>query len=93
MNEFDENKAVQYIKQNAHGAAKYTDDDILLTIDTMMDYYESLDDDAPDEAYDIEAVAAYVAKQLKRDKQCAIASDDVPAIVAAELEYEDTLEL
>ena len=92
MNEFDENIAVQYIKQHAAGAARYTDDDILLAIDTMMDYYESLDDDAPDEQFELDAVVAQVSRQLARDKECAIPRELVPVLVAAELDYEDTLD-
>ena len=40
--EFDENKAIDYIKAHVENPdiAKYDDDDILLVIDTIFEYFE-----------------------------------------------------
>ena len=92
MKEYDENDAVAYIKSHVEEAAQYSDDDVVLLMDTMMDYYDTIDDDAPDEQWDAPAVAAYVAKQLKHDELCHIKAEHVPAIVQAELDYEDSLQ-
>lgn len=87
---YDENDAVQFIRGQVGDeiAAKYTDDDIVLLIDTMFDYFDAHDDDD-----DIELVAAWVAKELRKDKDNHIEPQDVNAIVAAEIAYEETLSL
>ncbi len=87
---YDENDAVQFIRGQVGDeiAAKYTDDDIVLLIDTMFDYFDAHDDDD-----DIELVAAWVAKELRKDKNNHIEPQDVKAIVAAEIAYEETLSL
>ena len=90
--EFDEYDAIAYIKQQVKEAGECNDDDLLLLLDTMFDYYESRDEDAPDEAFSLEAVAAYVSKQLAKDKECNIAADLVLPILNAEQDYEDALE-
>lgn len=97
--EFDENDAIEYIRQYAQNKIKnkYTDDDILLLIDTMYDFYES--------DYDIEAkyedegdecsvneIVNYVKKNLRRDPDNQIEMDDVKVLVEGEVEYENTLE-
>ncbi len=92
MKEFDENEAVAFIKSQVPEACQYSDDDVVLLIDTMMDYYGALDDDAPDEQWDTPAVTEFVTKQLKRDKLCHIRAEHVQAMVQAELDYEDTLQ-
>ena len=45
--EFDENKAIDYIKAHVESPdiAKYDDDDILLVIDTIFEYFEKYDED------------------------------------------------
>lgn len=97
--EFDENDAIEYIRQYAQNKIKnkYTDDDILLLIDTIYDFYES--------DYDIEAkyedegdecsvneIVNYVKKNLRRDPDNQIEMDDVKVLVEGEIEYENTLE-
>ncbi|MBQ7690822.1 MAG: hypothetical protein IJT30_06515 [Muribaculaceae bacterium] len=90
--EYDEFEAIAFIRQRVSGAQDCSDDDLLLLIDTMFDYYDSLDDDATDDQYDVEFVAAFVARQLAKDKECAIPRNLVPELVTAELEYETTLD-
>ncbi|MCQ2288229.1 MAG: hypothetical protein MJZ74_03945 [Muribaculaceae bacterium] len=92
MMEFDDNNAIKFIRKAVPQCEAYSDDDLLLVIDAMFDYDETLSDDAPDEAFEVSAIAAYVSKQLKKDDENKIAIADVPAIVEAELDYEDTLD-
>ena len=87
MKEFDEFDAIAFIRQQVSEAQACSDDDLLLLIDTMFDYYDS-----PDEQFEIDAVVAQVSRQLARDKECAIPRELVPVLVAAELDYEDTLD-
>ena len=89
---YDENDAVKFIREQVGDdiAKKYGSDDIVLLIDTMFDYFDAHDDEDED---DINAIAAWVAKELRKDRDNNIEPEDVPAIVAAELAYEETLSL
>ncbi|MDO4511512.1 MAG: hypothetical protein Q4B68_06830 [Bacteroidales bacterium] len=91
--EFDELKAIAYIKEHAGIAevANYDDDDILLVIDTIFEYFEKYDENE-DFDDDNEKVIAYVKKQLAKDKANAIDPAHVAAIVEAETAYENTLD-
>ncbi len=91
--EFDENKAIDYIKAHVENPviAKYDDDDILLVIDTIFEYFEKYDENE-DFDDDNEKVIAYVKKQLAKDKDNAISLDHVAEIVEAETAYENTLD-
>ena len=91
--EFDENKAIDYIKAHVENPdiAKYDDDDILLVIDTIFEYFEKYDENE-DFDDDNEKVIAYVKKQLDKDKDNAISLDHVAEIVEAETAYENTLD-
>lgn len=93
--EFDENKAVSFINSQLTDK-KYPADELLNVIDMMYDYYEQngmLDpDNDDDDNADIEKeLVEYVVKMLRRDKLAQIDIADVPAIVKAELDYEDSL--
>jgi hypothetical protein len=96
--DFDEIKAIEFIRANAAGvdAKKYDDDQLLNVIDIIWDYYEdngfldiTLDDE--DEDVDVDKLVKHVSKMLARDKGAVIAPEDVEPIVLAELEYEDSL--
>ena len=89
---YDENDAVKFIREQVGDdiAKKYGSDDIVLLIDTMFDYFDAHDNEDED---DINAIAAWVAKELRKDRDNNIEPEDVPAIVAAELAYEETLSL
>ena len=91
--EFDENKAIDYIKAHVENPdiAKYDDDDILLVIDTIFEYFEKYDENE-DFDDDNEKVIAYVKKQLAKDKDNAISLDHVDEIVEAETAVENTLD-
>ena len=92
MKEFDEDDALKFIREQVPECAACSDDDLLLVIDTMFEYDETLAEDAPDEAFDLEAIAAYVKKQLKKDAENQVPLDIVEKLVEAELDYEDTLD-
>lgn len=102
MNEnkvFDENDAIkfirEYIPENIKN--KYSDNDILLLMDTMYDFFDEEDDDDFDEEnFDDEAylnnIVNYVKKSIRKDLENAIEMDDVKHLVMGELEYEATLD-
>lgn len=92
MKEFDDSDAVKYIQEHVAECKCCSEDDLLLVIDTMFDYDETLSEDAPDEAFDVETIAAYVKKQLKKDEENKVPLDLVEKIVEAELDYEDSLD-
>lgn len=99
--EFDETKAVEFInaKLISDGRSPYSEDELLNVIDMIWDYYEEngmLDIDADDdfgEDEDIEQdLIDYVKRMLRKDKEARINPDDVPFIVNAEVDYEDSLD-
>ncbi len=100
MEEFDETKAVEYIRQHANrDLTKYSDDDILNIIDMIWDFYEingllEIDADITEEPEDdmVPDIIAYVGRMLKKDKASQVSIDDVPGIVNAEIEYEDSID-
>ncbi|MEE1338996.1 MAG: hypothetical protein UHD04_08615 [Muribaculaceae bacterium] len=96
---FDENDAIkfirEYIPENIKN--KYSDNDILLLMDTMYDFFDEEDDDDFDEEnFDDEAylnnIVNYVKKSIRKDPENAIEMDDVKHLVMGELEYEATLD-
>ncbi len=98
--EFDENDAIAFIRSYVPDAIKnkYSDDDILLLIDTMFDYFEKgdedeilYDDDVVDEN-NINEIVNYVKKNLRKDPDNQIEVDDIKYLVEGELEYENTLD-
>lgn len=96
MKEYDENKAVEFINSRLNGK-EYPADELLNVIDMIWDYYESNgmleiddEDDEPDEDLAGQLVD-YVKKMLQRDAEANVDAADVPAIVKAELDYEDSL--
>jgi hypothetical protein len=95
--EFDEIKAIEYIRANAAGVdtSKYDDDQLLNVIDIIWDYYEengfldiNLDDD---DEVDAVQLIKHVSKMLAKDKGATIERDDIEPIVYAELDYENSL--
>ena len=102
MNEnkvFDENDAIKFIREYIPGNIKnkYSDNDILLLMDTMYDFFDEEDDDDFDEEnFDDEAylnnIVNYVKKSIRKDPENAIEMDDVKHLVMGELEYEATLD-
>lgn len=97
---YDENEAVKKINDalQQNGKTAYDEDQVLNVIDMIWDYYEEnglleIDDDfEPDEDENIAAeLADYVGRMIKKDKGSTINPDDIPLIIKAELDYEDSL--
>ena len=100
--EFDENDAIAYIRNFIPEKIrnKYSDDEILLLIDTMYDFYEKGDEqetlydegDGASDDYNINEIVNYVKKSIRKDPDNQIDMDDVKVLVEGELEYENTLD-
>lgn len=98
--EFDDNEAIKFIRNYVPTSIKnkYSDNDILLLIDTMFDFFESEDDENFDEenfddqAY-LNTIVNYVKKSIRKDSDNVIEMDDVKSLVMGELEYEATLDI
>ena len=99
IKEYDEDEAIKFIKAFVPQDLKnkYSDDDILIIIDTIFDYYDEkgfMDIDADDdEEVDVSVpdLVGYVKNSLRKDSDNIIEMDDVMNLVLGELEYEKTL--
>lgn len=97
---FDEEKAVEFIRrvipENVN--MKFSDDEILLIIDIIWEYYEkhgllSLNiEESEEEQLDPDELTLYVKKTVKQDDDLMMDPKDIELIVKAELEYEESLE-
>ncbi len=97
--EFDENKAVQLINKALVeiGREPYPEDEILNIIDMIWDFYEEnglLDIDAvdDDDTPSIDEIQDYVTRMLRKDHLARIAPQDIPTIINAELDYEESID-
>lgn len=99
---FDENEAIEFIRNYipTNIKNKYSDNDILLLMDTMYDFYD--EDEDNDDQYDetpvnneayINRIVNYVKKSIRKDPDNAIEMDDVKHLVLGEIEYENTLDI
>lgn len=99
MKIFDENSAVNYIlnRLKEAGRPEYGDDEILNIIDMIWDFYETRglldpDSDEDPERSDLESeLVTYATTMLRRDKNATLDPKDLPLIISAELDYEDSL--
>lgn len=99
---FDENDAIEFIRNFIPSDIKnkYSDNDILLLMDTMFDFYDENEDDdelynediVNDEAF-INRIVNYVKKSIRKDPDNAIEMDDVKHLVLGEVNYESTLDI
>jgi len=97
--EFDELKAVEFINRSLKEAGRdtYADDEVINVIDMIWDYYEEnglldIEADPDEDPDDVESdVVDYVVRMLKKDKDAAVSPDDVPLMVRAEMDYEDSI--
>lgn len=99
---FDENDAIEFIRNfiSSDIKNKYSDNDILLLMDTMFDFYDENEDDdelynediVNDEAF-INRIVNYVKKSIRKDPDNAIEMDDVKHLVLGEINYESTLDI
>lgn len=100
MKEFDENAAVAAMRQalSPEKAQIYSDDDLLEVLDLIFDHYEesgALEPDLVEDEEDEEAMIAeaveYIERFLRKSKDNKIDAADLPALVKAELDYEESL--
>lgn len=97
--EFDEQKAIEFINARLveNGRTAYPDDEVFNVIDMIWDFYDEnglleLESDPDDEPDDIEQeVVDYVVRMLGKDKGTSVAPEDVPLMVRAEMDYEDSI--
>lgn len=97
--EYDEIKAVEYINNvlKNNNRPQYDEDEVLNVIDMIWDYYEEnglLDVDLADDDVDEDIeddLIDYVSRMLKKDKEAEVNQIDVPLMVRAEIEYEDSI--
>lgn len=99
---YDEDEAVDFIRDFLPNEIKnkYTDNDILMVIDIIWDYYESKglttlpsEDEEDEEEVDIDALTAYVTKEIKKDDEMIMDTADIKFIIQGELAYEKTLDI
>ena len=97
--DFNEDKAIEMMRAAvpADRVEIYTDDELLNVIDMIWDYYEEngmleidLEDEVEDEDLHSDLVD-YVKRMLRKDRQAKVLPEDVEALVAAELAYEESL--
>lgn len=99
MKIFDENTAVKYINDELKKAGRptYNDDELLNVIDMIWDFYDTrglLDPDTDEDPQRSELeneLASYALTMLRRDKNAKLDHSDLPLIITAELDYEDSL--
>lgn len=96
--EFDENKAVEFINTALVEAGRkaYPDDEILNIIDMIFDYYEEnglleIDADDDDDEPTVDEILEYVTRMLRKDNGAKVAIEDLPTIINAEFDYEESL--
>lgn len=99
---YDEDEAVKFIRAFIPEDIKdkYTDDEILLVIDTVWDYYESKglttlpsEEEEEEEKVNVDDIAAYVTKEIKKDGELIMDTADIKFIIQGELAYEETLDI
>lgn len=97
--EFDENKAVEWINKALVEAGRkpYDEDQVLNVVDMIWDFYEEnglldIDADADEPDEDIEPdLIDYVTRMLRKDSGATVDTVDVPLMVKAEIDYEDSV--
>lgn len=100
MKEFDENEAIIAMRQAVPEAKKalYVDDELLLVLDIIFDWYEdngylNIDADSEETSQEMTSkLIAHVRKLLAADKDSIISPDDAQALVEAEINYENSLD-
>lgn len=98
--EFDETKAIEYMRKALGPRADaYDDDQLLNLIDIIWDFYEEnglLDIDADEEIDDeddvLDDLVTYARRMLHKDKESKISDEDIVPLIEAEIDYEHSLE-
>ena len=98
MKEFDENEAIKTMRASLpEGKTQgYSDDDLLNLVDIIWDYYEingllEIDLDEDETEVSVTDIVDYASRVIRKDKGANIAPEDIPLLVEAELDYENSL--
>ena len=98
MKEFDENEAIKTMRASLpEGKTQgYSDDDLLNLVDIIWDYYEingllEIDPDEDETEVSVTDIVDYANRMIRKDKGANIAPEDIPLLVEAELDYENSL--
>lgn len=98
MKDFDEKEAVRAMRAtlSPEASLRCNDDELLNIIDIIWDWYEDqglldIDAEADDDDVNVEALNSHVRKMLAKDRMSPIRPDEVESLVAAELQYEQSL--
>jgi len=97
MDAEDDARTVEFIKAYLPQDLKetFTDEELYYFLDVIGEYYVGLIENSKNEEdidIDIDAVAAHIAKQAKKDKIGDFSPEDLRWVVDGELEYGDSLE-
>ncbi|MCI9286264.1 MAG: hypothetical protein HFJ91_10880 [Muribaculaceae bacterium] len=99
MKEFDEKEAVKAMRAalTEEASAACSDDELLNIIDIIWDWYDDnglldIDAEADDEDVNVDTLTRHVRKMLAKDKMSPVRPEDVEPLVAAELQYEQSLD-
>lgn len=95
----DDAREVAFIRQQLPLELKerFTDDDLYYLLDVITDYYveKGIFDQEPDADgcidVDLDAVAAYVAAQARKEKVGDFDTDDILLVVQAEMDYSEQI--
>lgn len=97
--EFNEQAAIAAMRAtlSPESSRRIDDDELLLVLDTIWDWYEDhglldidADPDGPD--LDIEALISHVRKTVAKDPDSPIDGSEVDALVRAEIAYEESVQ-
>ena len=98
MKEFDENEAIKTMRASLpEGKTQgYSVDDLLNLVDIIWDYYEingllEIDLDEDETEVSVTDIVDYANRMIRKDKGANIAPEDIPLLVEAELDYENSL--
>lgn len=98
MKEFDENEAIKTMRASLpEGKTQgYSDDDLLNLVDIIWDYYEingllEIDLDEDETEVSVTDIVDYANRMIRKDKGANIAPEDIPLLVEAELDYENSI--
>lgn len=100
MKEFDEYEAMTVMRDALPEEAQslYDDDQLLNLIDIIWDFYEQngmldidLEDDSADDDDMLTELIDYAQRMIKKDRRATISLEHIPALVEAEIRYEDSI--
>lgn len=93
FNDYDEMDAVAHMRKvEPEITANYSDDELVLFIDVMFEFFEQFDED-DDYEFETEEVVDFIVRQQKRDPECKIAKEHLAPLIEAELDYEASIDV